>query len=693
PKLTVALIEGRQGLLVRGVSVGAGPLKEVSIFDADGLSGQLVFKTDRIKNERVGFDFAIFRTLPRDDALWEFEIRARHDDGSEARANYKVALAQDGASVIAGPVSEPASMDGSAPVILCPERMVVDADGRIEVFGWVIAKAGLAGLSLPGVIVRSEIGLPRPDIASAYPLYAAAASAGFELVAQLPARDSDRPVMLSVLTTSGVEQRVRLCPECCKQAEAQRGLDPREPRRIIRGFCDEAFLTADGALSVKGWALCPIGVLQVDVAVGEQLAGQAELGLQRDDVGDEFATIPMARYAGYRGRFPIPAGVEPGALARIVVHNGVGDAVEFSRAIEAAASAPMEASPGRMLRLEIDSPVLVDGVAAEPVGSRLTIDGWVLCDAGVAGIDVLMDGTSAGEAHYGLVRQDVARAFPSREDAVRCGFAFHCPPRLLRPGRHMAELRVRTRDDEVLTRGIAFEVRETEEAGRGPPVRTRVPRAEVNDLKAALDRHGGHYRIGLALHLPCGAQDSGALLRTLESLAQQVYRDWYLIAPVGWEANGNVPELASKFVVAQGDAWPDGLDYIGPVSAGDQLGADMLAEMALETALSEGADFVYADEWRLPPGTEAAEAFYKPDYSPNLLLSSNYIGRPCLASAALLARAGITPSSLAARGEYDAVLRCTEKARAVRHVAKLLSVRGDVGDNPSMELAALREAA
>ncbi len=422
--------------------------------------------------------------------------------------------------------------------------------------------------------------------------------------------------------------------------------------------------------------------------------GQAELGLQRDDVGDEFATIPMARYAGYRGRFPIPAGLEPGALARIVVHNGVGDTVEFSRAIEAVASAPMEARPGRMLRLEIDSPVLVDGVAAEPVGNRLTIDGWVLSDSGVAGIDVLMDEISAGEAHYGLVRQDVARAFPSREDAVRCGFAFHCPPRLLRAGRHMAELRVRTREDEVLTRSIAFEVRETEEAGRGPPIRVRVPRAEVNDLKAALDRHGGHYRIGLALRLPSGEQDSGALSRTLELLARQVYCDWYLIAPAGWEANGNAPPgLASKVLVAHGDAWPDGFDYIGPVAAGDQFGADMLAEMALEAALSEGADFVYADEWRLPPGTDAAEAFYKPDYSPNLLLSSNYIGRPWLASTALLARAGMTPPSLTARGEYDAVLRCTEKSRSVRHLAKLLCVRGDVGDSPSVELAALREAA
>jgi hypothetical protein len=329
PKLTVALIQGRQGFVVRGMAVGARPLTEISVFDTDGLSGQLVFAASRIKNERVAFDLTIFRTLSRNEAIWEFEIRAGLDNGSEARANYKVAVADDGASVLTGPVNEAVSMNGSAPMMLCPERMELDADGRLEVEGWIVAEAGLAGLNIPGVVVRSEIGLLRPDIARAYPLHAAAANAGFSLVVELPAADAEQPVMLSAVTISGVEQRVRLCPERRRLAEERRGFDAREPRRIIRGFCDEAFLTADGAVSVKGWALSPIGVPQVDVTLGGQVVGQAELGLQRDDVGDEFAAIPMARYAGYRGRFPMPAGLEPGAVVRIVVHNGVGDTKEF----------------------------------------------------------------------------------------------------------------------------------------------------------------------------------------------------------------------------------------------------------------------------------------------------------------------------------------------------------------------------
>ncbi len=61
------------------------------------------------------------------------------------------------------------------------------------------------------------------------------------------------------------------------------------------------------------------------------------------------------------------------------------------------------------------------------------------------------------------------------------------------------------------------------------------------------------------------------------------------------------------------------------------------------------ADCFYADEFRLPPGATRPEAFFKPDFSPALLLSANYIGRPLVARPALLAAIGITARSFDAR--------------------------------------------
>ena len=87
------------------------------------------------------------------------------------------------------------------------------------------------------------------------------------------------------------------------------------------------------------------------------------------------------------------------------------------------------------------------------------------------------------------------------------------------------------------------------------------------------------------------------------------------------------------------------------------------------------------------PTSREREPFCKPDFSPDLLLSTNYIGRPWFATADLLARAKVTPRALLRDAEYDIVLRCTEQAAAIRHVPKLLCRRGsETLDMPSPRL-------
>src|SRR5262249_16444782 len=84
----------------------------------------------------------------------------------------------------------------------------------------------------------------------------------------------------------------------------------------------------------------------------------------------------------------------------------------------------------------------------------------------------------------------------------------------------------------------------------------------------------------------------------------------------------------------------------------------------------------------------------KPDFSPDLLLSTNYIGRPWFASSALFGRSGVTINDLRQDGEYDAVLRCSELAAQVHHIPNILCERGAQQiDDAETEAAALRRAA
>jgi len=97
---------------------------------------------------------------------------------------------------------------------------------------------------------------------------------------------------------------------------------------------------------------------------------------------------------------------------------------------------------------------------------------------------------------------------------------------------------------------------------------------------------------------------------------------------------------------------------------------------------------------RTSPASGEREAFFKPDFSPDLLMSTNYIGRPWFAASALIRRCRITVGDLLRSGEYDAILRCSERAKRIVHVPRLLCVRGvQQIDAPALEAAALARAA
>jgi ADP-heptose:LPS heptosyltransferase/GT2 family glycosyltransferase len=116
--------------------------------------------------------------------------------------------------------------------------------------------------------------------------------------------------------------------------------------------------------------------------------------------------------------------------------------------------------------------------------------------------------------------------------------------------------------------------------------------------------------------------------------------------------------------------------FLGVLRAGDELSADALLELAVTSGMCRDCDFFYSDEQRISPATESMEAFCKPQWSPDLLLSTNYIGRFWCANLQLIDRTGTTLNDLRRLGEYDFVLQCTEQAAKIRHIPFVLCQRG-----------------
>ena len=493
-----------------------------------------------------------------------------------------------------------------------------------------------------------------------------------------------------------------------------------DPRRVIHHFCDTVSLSNDGEIAVEGWAVCAIGVAAIEVWLDDQRVGDAELGLPREDVGEQFPTIPMARYSGFRFAVRVPQPQSGEHRVRVVLRNSLDETTDdaTSHYVEPPQPPPIIEAPPEF-RFEIDSPSVVNGTVVDPVTGRLTIEGWVLSRSGVAEMVVWLDDQRLGDAHIGLARQDVGNAFPDWPNALRSGYAFHCPPRSLRNGAHTVTISVRAQNGEEMRRGFRIDVHKPEGSDETMTIRRRMTLVETDVLTEALARQDVHPRFHLVLRQN-GPIEAVPLARTLASLGSQVYRDWRLTAlaedtdsaalirnslteqpatiaghvtviDAGSDQEADAALLDTPF--GAGDA-VDQTVLFGLLCPGDELGCDALMEFALARGHAPAADLLYADETRISPVSREREPFCKPDFSPDLLLSTNYIGRPWFATPALLAKAEVTPRALLRDAEYDIVLRCAEQAAKIHHVAKLLCRRGaEMLDSDRAARGALRRAA
>jgi ADP-heptose:LPS heptosyltransferase/GT2 family glycosyltransferase len=97
----------------------------------------------------------------------------------------------------------------------------------------------------------------------------------------------------------------------------------------------------------------------------------------------------------------------------------------------------------------------------------------------------------------------------------------------------------------------------------------------------------------------------------------------------------------------------------------------------VQSGLHRDCALLYCDEVRAPLPGAAREAFFKPAFSPDLLLATNYIGHAWFATPALLRRASQAPGPRAGGVTFDLLLRCTEQAgaAAILAVPRLLCER------------------
>lgn len=171
-----------------------------------------------------------------------------------------------------------------------------------------------------------------------------------------------------------------------------------------------------------------------------------------------------------------------------------------------------------------------------------------------------------------------------------------------------------------------------------------------------------------------GTEGVAASLRTLRD---QVYEGWTARVLTDGAGAEELSALAAEdariaVVAPGGDRFGDA-DVVGPLDPHDRLDPHALFELAL--ALQEGADVVYSDEDCIDERGIPGEPWFKPDWSPETLLTRDYVGRLCVMRRELLDRAGGVRDVFESAKWYEALLRVTELTDRVAHVPQVLCHR------------------
>lgn len=113
-------------------------------------------------------------------------------------------------------------------------------------------------------------------------------------------------------------------------------------------------------------------------------------------------------------------------------------------------------------------------------------------------------------------------------------------------------------------------------------------------------------------------------------------------------------------------------EFVGLLDHDDDLAPHALFKVVELLNKNKKADFIYSDEDKLELDGTRVDPFFKPDWSPDLLLSTNYICHFSVIRKKLIDEVGGFRKGYEGSQDYDLFLRVTEKTKQIFHISDIL---------------------
>jgi GT2 family glycosyltransferase len=180
-----------------------------------------------------------------------------------------------------------------------------------------------------------------------------------------------------------------------------------------------------------------------------------------------------------------------------------------------------------------------------------------------------------------------------------------------------------------------------------------------------------------------------------ESVLGQSYPRWEWILAATEDSTGDLRKAADRWArdsrvrvlrlpagSTRADAWNAALggalgEFAALLDQDDRLAPAALYEIASAIDRAPGCDLLYSDEDRISRSLGRHEPRFKPDWSPELLLASNYIGRMAMMRVAAATAAGGFRNGHNGVEEWDLLLRISRATTRIQRVTRCLYHRGE----------------
>jgi len=326
----------------------------------------------------------------------------------------------------------------------------------------------------------------------------------------------------------------------------------------------------------------------------------------------------------------------------------------------------------------------------DPVSGNVEVIGWALAPEGISGVELSVDAGPAINAEYGATRNDLPALFPNVPNVLHSGFSVILDTRQLEDGIHRVTITARSKNGK--TREIEVPLLVSQGVGSVSEYSRWLeafehPEPQLVRLKIA----SFSYLPTVSILVPVFRTNLAILRETIESVLQQSYPNWELCLVDDGSEDSQISSLLTQYgradlrIKVAVQERQSGIsaasnralemargEYVALLDHDDVLAQDALFHVVDALQGSGRPDVVYSDEDHMDETGRRFAPFFKPDWSPDLILSENYVCHLMAFRRDLALQVGGFRTEFDLSQDHDILLRLSRVANRIEHIPRVL---------------------